>query len=231
MTPAKRVPPIIVSFFAVDASLIVLHVLGHTIRSLPSGAEQFVDLNRELNLPTWFSSMQWLCVAAPLLALAWRLVRRSESGGRVLLALGLLFLCLSLDEIAQIHERLGLRSDGLLPSGTREGGVFPQSGIWMFVIGIPVLALFAVVIRSAASRLRSAPRAFTKIAVGLALTAFGAMGIDLLGNLLYRRGSRISTLEEAFELFGSTIVLWGSLELLKAHGLRFGAHEAETTES
>jgi hypothetical protein len=168
--------------------------------------------------------MQWFCVAALLGALAWRLVRRSESGGRPLLAVAFLFLCMSLDEVGQIHERLGLRSDRLLPSGTRAGGPFPYTGIWMFAIGIPVLILFAIAIRGAAMRLRRTPGAFTKIATGLALSAFGAMLFDLVGNIGYHhRGLGLPVIEEALELVGATVVLWGSLDLLHGHGLRLVA--------
>ena len=105
---------------------------------------------------------------------------------------------MSLDEVAQMHERLGLRSDRLLPSGTRAGGLFPYTGIWMFVIGIPVLLLFFVAIRSAAtSSAPSSGEAFARIAIGLSLTALGAMLFDLIGNLMfYRRGSPFPSVEE-----------------------------------
>ena len=103
----------------------------------------------------------------------------------------------------------------------------------MFVIGIPVLLLFFVAIRSAATRLRRAPGAFAKIVVGLSLTAVGAMLFDLIGNLMfYRRGSPFPVIEESFELLGATVVLWGSLDLLRAHGLHFGVHaETDAVES
>jgi hypothetical protein len=228
---ARRIPRVIVAFFALDAIVAALYLVAHATGPWPRGVSQFFDLNREGNLPTWFSSMQWLCVAALLGAFAWRLVRRAESGGRPLLALAFLFLCMSLDEVAQIHERLGLRSDRLLPSGTRAGGLFPYTGIWMFVIGIPVLLLFFVAIRSAATRLRRSPGAFARIAIGLSLTAVGAMMFDLIGNLMfYRRGTAFPVIEESLEMLGATVVLWGSLELLRAHGLRFGVHGDEGDE-
>jgi hypothetical protein len=232
MTAAKRVPRLIAAFFALDAVVVALHPVLRSIESLPPGLRQLVNLNREANLPTWFSSMQWLCVAALLLAFAWRLWERSESGGLPLLVLGLLFLCLSLDEVAMIHERLGLRSDQMLPTGTRVDGPFHRTGIWMFVVGIPVLAIFAVFLRGAATRLRRAPGAFLRIAIGLAVVAVGAMIFDLLGNLsLGGEGEWRVIVEEGLELVGSTVVLWGSLELLHAHGLRFGAYEPSSSTS
>jgi hypothetical protein len=231
MTPEKRVPAVVAAFFALDAILVGLYLVERATRPWPHGVSQFFDLNREGNLPTWFSSVQWLCVAALLGAFAWRLVRRSEAGGRPLLALAFLFLCLSLDEVAQIHERLGLRSDRLLPNGTRAGGPFPYTGIWMFVVGIPVLVLFAIAIRGAAARLQRAPGAFTRIAIGLALTAVGALLFDLIGNLgFYWRGSVFPPIEEALELVGATVALWGSLDLLRAHGLGFGVHGGDVEE-
>jgi hypothetical protein len=231
MTSTKGVPPWIAAFFALDLGVVALHVIERATRPWPRGVSQLLDLNREANLPTWSSSLQWFCVAALLGALGSRLVRRSETGGRPLLALAFLFLCLSLDEVAQIHERLGLRSDRLLPSGTRAGGPFPYTGIWMFTIGIPVLILFAIAIRGAAVRLRQVPGAFTKIVVGLALSAFGAMLFDLIGNIGYHhRGLGLPAIEETLEMLGATVVLWGSLDLLHGHGLRLVAAESAEVE-
>ena len=58
----------------------------------------------EANIPTWYSSIA-LAVAAGLLAISAVLVRRS--GGpywRHWAALGVIFLMLSMDEVAQLHE-------------------------------------------------------------------------------------------------------------------------------
>jgi hypothetical protein len=52
------------------------------------------------------------------------------------------------------------------------------------------------------------------------------MIFDFLANLPDgSKGEWRVVLEEGLELVGATVVLWGSLDLLHAHGLRFGAYE------
>ena len=49
---------------------------------------------------------------------------------------------MSIDESVQIHEWLGAQSDILFAGGNRVGTAFENSGIWMFLFGLPFLAIF-----------------------------------------------------------------------------------------
>ncbi len=70
---------------------------------------RFVDLDYESNLPTWFSSFEWMVLAlvcaANAVVLHCRARARVTVGVWSLLACGATFL--SVDEVAVLHERLG----------------------------------------------------------------------------------------------------------------------------
>ena len=177
----------------------------------------FLDLGKEGNLPTWYSSIQWFCVAILLGIFAHRNFSLSQRKSWLLLTLPLLFLVLSLDEVAQIHEWLGKMSDMLLPGGSRKNTLFSQTGIWMFAIGVPFLALFVVLILSLRIYFQRVPGAFAKIFLGTLFMLAGTIGIETLTNFI-TPGSVFGVLqvlsEEFCEMLGGTIVLWGSYELV-----------------
>jgi hypothetical protein len=138
--------------------------------------------------------------------------------------LPLLFLALSVDEVARIHEWLGEKTDVLLPGGSRAKTLLPETGIWMFVIGIPFLAAFVWLIFSIKMYFQDAPNAFIKLFAGMLITLSGALGFETLTNFAAPASMygmlRIFS-EEFCEILGGTIVLWGSYELLIAHGFGY----------
>ena len=138
----------------------------------------------------------------------------------------LLFLGLSLDEIASIHEQLGSMSDQLLPAGDRAAMIFPRTGIWMFLIGLPFIALLWALIVAVRPYLVHERGALAKIIAGMAVMLSGALVVEIFINL-FERGSAGATIqivvEELLEMLGATIVLWGSYELARADGLVRGA--------
>jgi hypothetical protein len=222
MLPRSRIPPVILIFFIIDLALglayIVNYLAGQPFRPLTL----LLDLNGECNLPSWYSSMQWLCVAILLGIFAYRNFSRSSRRSWLLVALALLFLAFSVDEVAQIHEGLGKRTDIMLPGGTRKDTPFAHTGIWMFALGVPFILFFGWLAYSARVYFRRAPGAFVKLVLGMVVFLTGAIGIEALSNLVVP-GSAFDILENfveevMFEMVGSTIVLWGSCELLDKHG-------------
>ena len=181
----------------------------------------FIDLNGEQNLPAWYSSIQWFCVTALLGIFAVRNFRFSHPSSWLLLTLPPVFLLLSLDEIAQIHEWLGNKSDALLPGASRAGTPFFHTGIWMFLLGLPFLILFNMLVLSTRVYFRRAPGALMKLLLGMAIMLGGSIGIETLHNFV-EPGSLFGTLqilfEELCEMVGATIILWGSYEILHSHG-------------
>ena len=131
-------------------------------------------------------------------------------------------LTLSLDEVAQFHERIGSLSDALLPGGTREGTIVSGTGIWMIIV-LPVAVTAAVLVaRALVDHLQAAPFAAILIAIGGVLFVLGAGVLELAANL--GAGNRplqlgIQIGEELSEMVGATVIIWGGLELLRVHGI------------
>jgi hypothetical protein len=141
----------------------------------------------------------------------------------LLLALPLIFLAFSLDEVAQIHEAVGKCSDALF-IGDRAQSMFSRTGIWMFVIGLPFAALLVTLILLTRDFFSHAPGALVKAMIGIGILFVGAMGIELLRNWVAPDTAfdvMQAFLEEFCEMTGSTIVLWGSYELLGGDGAPF----------
>ena len=234
MVSRVYIPSFILTLVIIDLTLGIAYILN-ALAGLPYRKFTiFLDLNGEANLPTWYSSIKWFCVATLLGIFAHHNVTLSQRKSWLLATLPLVFLALSLDEVAQIHEWLGRKSDILLPRGSREHTLFSRTGIWMFVIGIPFLVFFMVLIFSVWSYFQRAPTALVKVLLGMAITLAGAIGIETLSNFVARNSVYSALqilLEEWCEMLGATIVLWGSYELLYRHGFAFRLDRAEIDQS
>ena len=228
-----RIPSVILIFLLIDLVLGVGYLFdamaGHPFGEITS----FIDLNGEQNLPTWYSSVQWYSVAALLAVFAWRNINWSQLRSWPLLALPPVFLFFSLDEVAQIHEWLGDKSDLLLPGSDRSGTPFFHTGIWMFVLGVPFLVFFAALILAVRTYFQGAPGALVRMLSGMALMLGGSIGIETLHNFV-DPDSLFGTLqiagEEMCEMLGATLILWGSYELLRGNGLSWSLDRAEAPE-
>lgn len=221
-SPSLRVPLVIKVLFMADAILVLLY-LGNQVAGEPSYfLTHFLDLNGEANLPAWYSSIQLACIAALAGLFARGNVRHERPGTWPLLLLPLIFLALSLDEAAQIHEWLGMKSDLLLPAGSRENTIFHFTGIWMFLFGIPFFAILICIIASLRKYLGSVPGVMTRLLLGIGIFAVGTVLVETLSNLP-ESGSvwyhLEAACEEGCEMLGVTFILWAFHDLLLGHGL------------
>lgn len=223
MSAYARIPAFVPVLFIINLALGLAYVVDYLIGRPYRPLTVFLDLNGECNLPTWYSSIQWFAVAAMLGMFAMRNVSHASRRSWLLLALPLIFLAFSLDEVAQIHEAVGKRSDALF-IGDRAQSMFSRTGIWMFVIGLPFAALLVTLILLTRDFFSHAPGALVKAMVGIGILFVGAMGIELLRNWAAPDTAfdvMQAFLEEFCEMTGSTIVLWGSYELLGGDGAPF----------
>ena len=76
---------------------------------------RLLDLDLENNLPSWYSSIALLLSAVMLPIIGLHHSGRARKFARHWLALAILFLCLSVDEVASIHEM----SEGVYFAGFR----------------------------------------------------------------------------------------------------------------
>lgn len=213
-----RIPLFILAFFAIDFALVTSYFIDYLLGNPIWIMTRFLDLDRESSLPTWYSSVQWFSVAALLAIFARHNFRRSQFKSWLLIMLPGVFLAFSLDEIAMLHERIGMAIDSI----SRRDTHFPVTGIWMFVIGVPFIILFGVIILVIRTYFRRAPNAFNKIVLGMGIMLAGALGVETLSNFVEPDSvDRILLImaEEFCEMLGGTIVLWGSYESLRSEDM------------
>jgi len=196
--------------FATDAALLVLH--------LATGLDAF-DLDREANLATWYASAKLLGIAAVSAAI-FAASARTRSDRRLWLVNAAIFLGLSADEAASLHESLARRLlelpglDGL--RGTLTGGdEFKTSHAWVWLFLPLIVAAAWFFTRLFTRSLATQPRGLALFAVGLAcllsavaleaaVTGFppvadwGATDAD--------RYRLLTTFEEGAELIGASLI-------------------------
>lgn len=102
---AKRLLFLLVGFelFLVTAHL-VIHILYPTIAWGPF--RQLFNLDLEVTIPAWFSSIQLFMVGVLLLAASQSNQQRKHLSSRFIFFAGIVFIFLSADEAATIHENL-----------------------------------------------------------------------------------------------------------------------------
>lgn len=99
--PARK---IILAQFMVTGFLVLMHFWAG---ALPVRLAQLFNLDREFNIPTWYSTILLFSVSLCSLGIAWR-TAEPVSARRFWGLFGLVFGFLSLDEGACVHEALGM---------------------------------------------------------------------------------------------------------------------------
>jgi hypothetical protein len=163
------------------------------------------SLDKEANVPTWFSSALLLTAAAVLALVAVDALARKAPWARHWAGLSFVFVMLSLDETAEIHERIG----SWLRAQLHLHGLLHYAGV------IPALALALVVGITYVRFVQALPRV-TRLGFLLAAAVyiFGAAGVEAAtGWWAEGRGSEstslllASTIEENLELIGTTLFI------------------------
>jgi hypothetical protein len=200
--------------------LAIAHLVFQAVRyhlGIPHlyGVVHLFDMGVEANLPTYFSSLQLLFVAALLGLIG---VLRRRSGDRYALHwlwLALIFLLLSIDEMSEIHE-MSIRP-------MRELAPDVVTGFFYWAWVIPAMALVVVVAACYASFVfRYLPPYLRRAALlGAAVFVGGAVGVEMpeaafveangLDNYTY---ALFVVVEEVMEMTGVLIFLAGLLRYI-----------------
>lgn len=189
----------VTAFATVGAAVAFIQVLTGADYML--GFKRLLDLNGERNLPTWFSSGILLTAAALLGGIAADAARAHR---RAWTFLAVVFVYLSLDEAASIHEMSNAPLRALLNAGPAL--YFP----WI-IFG---LALAAIVLAVEWRLLRSLPgrTAVSFVAAG-AIYVTGAIGFEELAAPLYARHAHpvvqaaFVVCEESLEMIGVALFI------------------------
>jgi hypothetical protein len=196
-------------------NLAILAATGTVLSTVFPGEEQ--------SIPTWWSAAQLFLAGLCLLAVSYR---RWFAGfaARGLGLLGLLLVALSVDEVATLHERMGVRLDG----ATRFETTFHATGIWFLVLGIPFVLLTVVLLRFVWAELAAVPGTRRRLLAGLGIFVFGALGMEALNNFAIAADQHSVSnqsagylltviVEEGVELVAASVLLWAGAVFLVNH--------------
>jgi hypothetical protein len=186
------------------------YVLGH---GYVFGLVNLFSLDREGNVPTWFSAS--LLLACAFLLSIITLVRRMDSDRwwRYWCGLAVIFLYLSMDEAASIHELTITPVRNLLDVG----GIFH----WAWVI--PGMIFVAAIGLTYFKFVLSLPRRTrTLFVVAAAVFLGGALGVEMAGAAWFEEFGRRNlgyvtfwTAEETLEMAGLVIFVYALLRYIE----------------
>lgn len=169
---------------------------------------RLLNLDREMSVPAWFSSMLLAATAGLMLLAGWAQGIRKEPGRAGWLALAVFFLVLSIDETAAIHEVMVNRAQAAM-------GAY-ATGLLFYAWYVPVLGLGLVLLLALAPFLRKLPRRTARLlAVGILLYLLGAVGFEsLMGLSVEPTGTDEPPLQNPAAWFVLLVVLEESFEML-----------------
>lgn len=188
------------------------YVLGHPRLF---GLVRLFNVNAEANLPSWYSSIA-LLVCSGLLALIARAKQQtSDRFTQSWRLLSAIFLVLSVDELASIHELLTLPLQGTLDT----------KGLLFYAWILPYGALSGLLGLGYLKFLAHLPTATRHLFILAAILYIGgAIGIEMIGgqhaslygekNLEY---AIITALEELLEMLGIVVFIYGLLSYMKRY--------------
>jgi len=163
------------------------------------------DINKEANIPTWFSTILLFSVSVTSLliyCLNFRLPKKNFFQGVFWLIFGGMYCFLSIDEAAMIHEIIDQTT----------------SVKWIFVYA-PIVGSFFLMCAYNFLVVRRSERIFRYWVIGgLIVHALGGIGAEWVAyamNLKYAYRMIEYVVEEGFELIGTAMVLMGCLHELK----------------
>jgi len=167
------------------------------------------NLDGEMNVPTWYSSLLFALCGFLLLQVARESREQDRRKWRFLAAV---FLACSIDEVAACHE--------MLVDPVRS--LFHTRGLLYFAWVIPAILLVALIAVFLSSLFLRLPSAVRRSFLFAALVFFcGNIGMEMIGGAYVEMHgpdhftySLISHIEEFLELLGQTLFVRGALGLL-----------------
>lgn len=173
------------------------------------------NLYEESNVPTWYSSIILLTSSVLLLIIA--TAKRFQSNRYFLHWAGLsaVFLFLSIDESAKLHEAIG----GAFKHVTSKFLTTGNWSMWVVPFGIALLVFVGVYVRFVFSL---APYFRNLFILAGTIYVSGALGMEVV-EILYLRGAEAKTevfmimvsIEETMEIGGIILFIYGLLRYIK----------------
>ncbi len=207
--------PVWIAGVAISLMLVAASAFARTVLIDRCFLPDYLYVDNEANLPTWWSITVLSLGAFTALAVA-AYMRSLRHGGVVSMALlGAFLLALSVDEGTVLHEWIGKRVSS------------PESfDLGWLAGGLPVGVAVVVAAVVAARHLPAATRTFALIGLGVFL--FGAMGFELVGWLFTRAGMETADMiathaEEFFEMAGALTMGVAPLRPVRVEAVQDGS--------
>lgn len=189
---------------------------NHYLNSFFNIYERLFDLNKEANIPTWYSSLI-LFISSCLLFFISYYKGVKDINQKYWRTLAFIFLFLSIDELSSIHEDFNNPVRSLL----HLGGIFYWS--WIVPAILILVILFFYFIRFLLSLPKNTRNLFLLSAI---IFVGGAVGLEMIGGFLYSIDMnnsiphRIETFfEEVMEMTGVLIFIYSLLNYIKKDGM------------
>lgn len=207
---------IFVLLLVLDGMFVVLHLVSQVITldgETLVRRHEFIDLDAEISFPTWWQQSQLVVAAALCLLLAAMRRDAPHRESRYWGVLGGIFVFISMDEGAQLHE-------GLIH--TMQSALDITGGVFLFAWVIPgaiAVAVFAAVFLRFWVRLPPWPRML--MALGGILFVVGALGLEMAAGQyktwygIDRGYYALIAVEEGLELVGASVFIFSLLTVMK----------------
>ena len=208
--------------------LIVIHTIILIIYYLVGDPEKFdfirmFDLDMERNVPTLFSSVLFCISAFLFYLLSHSSLHTKPHDSKYWKGLSFIFIFLSIDESAKIHEQIGdFTKQFIDATGYLHYPWVISYTILILILGVIYLKFF----------LKMPRKVFYAFILSAVIFLTGAIGFELLGanessqhgttSILY---SIFYTIEESLEMFGLVYLISILLSLLESHTLNLSKKE------
>src|SRR4030095_399472 len=217
------------TLIGIELMLVVAYGTDAWVQGASEQLHAVIDLDGEGNLPAWFSSFQLSLIALSFWALAARFRTTRRPSRRFLQTCGGLFLLLSIDETALLHERitkaLGSRYIDWVPAYLT--GHPGKSSICVLVL----IMFAAAVFPHFRGLWRMSPGASLIGAAGCAVYVTGAAVLETVGYKMISAGVSLElyrfevAAEEFLEMLGASLILYAVLLFCVSRGKRPSALE------
>ena len=249
-TAIRQMPGLVKILFCADLLLGLLYLLSWNLfhywlpatwRAGSSSVEwkfkwlsSVFDLDAEMNVPTWFSSMQLMLIGLLLAVFAWAKFDRTKLKASIgLIAVSALFILFSMDEVATIHENVGGKLVYYLKAQNQDS-VFVLFAFWTVLL-VPTLVILACIVSATRVHWAGRPLIGLRFVFGMVVFLGSAVGVELVWAAVFHMNPSESPIEvfieEVGEMVGATLLVWTSLDLLASARVRFTFGESIQSQS
>jgi hypothetical protein len=216
---ARHASRLLQSLVVIEGLFVIVYAIDALLRENFWLLHALFDLDGEANVPTWFSSCQLYLIGVIMFLLSFIRYKAGRPSRPFLFVLSVCFLLLSLDETAQLHERMtqwvGRRYIDWLPEFVRQGAPLTVSvlAVAAFILWLAFHDLSAI--------WRWSPRLSLLAMAGVCISILGGVVMEAIGYKFLQYGTPLYKLEVAIEEFmemlGASLILYFTILLASSN--------------